>query len=308
LIGRTGSPVPSHLLFGTVGAGYRTYDYTRDEWQVGDMAPANDVHAMCVRGNDIITVGDSGIVRCNGTYLADAGSLCNFLVPGKYCVITGGQDGTIIDATSGHILYVHSAPLHCGISVNINRAEHLIVGSHSGEALVFRWDGRSFVHVRNVQLHTDVITGLACSGNVVFSTCADRTVAWHSLTGWRELRRTTPAHEQVINGCAPLDDGKFASAGRDLTLRIWNQTYDCVTICPPIKRSIGCVTACPQGEIIAIGSYDGYVARYHATTHQLLSLERPTTAGISAIAFSTDRDTFLASSYDGQIYPIPAAA
>jgi toxoflavin biosynthesis protein ToxC len=94
---------PSRLIFGTVG-GYRVYDYTRDEWQVGDMAPANDVHAMCVRGSDIITVGDSGIIRCNGAYLSDAGSLCNFLVSGKYGVITGGQDGTIIDATSGHIL------------------------------------------------------------------------------------------------------------------------------------------------------------------------------------------------------------
>jgi toxoflavin biosynthesis protein ToxC len=298
----------SRLIFGTFSASCRTYDYARDEWRAGDIAPASGVHAVCVRGNDTITVDDSGIIRCNDAYLGDMGSLCNFLVPGKYRVIAGGQAGTVMDATSGRILYAHSAPLHCGISVNINGAEHLIVGSHSGEALVFRWEGRSLVHMRNVQLHAGAVTGLACSGGVMFSTCTDRTVAWHSLTGWQELRRTAAAHERIVNGCAALLDGYFASAGRDLTLRIWNRTYDCVTICPPINRSIGCVAACPQGGVIAIGSYGGHIARYHATTHQLLSLDRPTTAGISAMVFSAAHDAFLCGSYDGRVYPIPASA
>lgn len=43
----------SWLVFGTFDAGYRTYDYLLDRWQTGDMAPANGVSAMCVRGNDI---------------------------------------------------------------------------------------------------------------------------------------------------------------------------------------------------------------------------------------------------------------
>jgi hypothetical protein len=59
--------------------------------------------------------------------------------------------------------------------------------------------------------------------------------------------------------CAALGDGCFASAGRDLTLRIWDRAYDCVTIYPPMMRSIGCVAACPQGRVIAIGSYGGQV-------------------------------------------------
>jgi WD40 repeat protein len=131
-------------------------------------------------------------------------------------------------------------------------------------------------------------------------------VAWHALTGWRELRRTAAGHERIVNGCAALPDGRFASAGRDLTLRIWNRTYDCVTICPPINRSIGCVAACPQGGVIAIGTYGGHIARYHAITHQLISLDHPTTAGISAMVFSAAHDAFLCGSYDGRIYPIPA--
>jgi hypothetical protein len=31
----------SRLVFGTLCAGYRTYDYLLDEWQAGDSAPAN---------------------------------------------------------------------------------------------------------------------------------------------------------------------------------------------------------------------------------------------------------------------------
>jgi toxoflavin biosynthesis protein ToxC len=141
----------SRLVFGTFGGTHRTYDYLRDEWHAGDIAQTNGLNAVCVRGNDIITVDDSGIIRCNDTHLADVGSLCNFLVPGNYGVITGGQAGTVIDATSGRILYAHSAPLNCGISVNIDGTEHVIVGSYSGQALVFRWDERSLVDVRNVQ-------------------------------------------------------------------------------------------------------------------------------------------------------------
>jgi WD40 repeat protein len=147
---------------------------------------------------------------------------------------------------------------------------------------------------------------ISASGGVVFSTCADRSVVWHSLTGWRELHRTDFAHKRFVNGCAALPDGRFTSVGRDLTLQIRNRTYDCVTICPPINRSIRCVAACPRGRIIAIGSYGGHIARYDAITHRLLSLDRPTTVGISALAFSVAHNAFLCSSYDGQVYSTPA--
>jgi toxoflavin biosynthesis protein ToxC len=212
----------------------------------------------------------------------------------------------VMDVVSGQMLHTHSAPLHCGISVDINGTEHLIVGSYLGEVLVFRWEGRSLVWMSSVRLHAAAITGLACSGGVVFSTCADRSVAWHSLINWRELHRTATAHQRIVNGCAALLDGHFTSVGRDLTLRIWNPTYDCVTICSPINRSICCVPVCPQGRIIAIGSYGGHVARYDAITHRLLTLDRPTTVGISALVFSARHDAFLCSSYDGQVYSISA--
>jgi toxoflavin biosynthesis protein ToxC len=298
----------SRLVFGTSGAGYRAYDYLLDEWRTGDIAPTNGVQTVGVRGNDTLTVDACGTIRCNEKYLANAGSLCHFLVVGKAGVVTGGQAGTVIDATSGRVLYTHSAPLNCGIGVDIDGAEHLIAGSYSGEALVFRWEKQSLAYIRNVRLHAGAITGLACSGGVMFSTCADRGAAWHALNGLRELHRTTAAHERVINGCTALGDGRFASVGRDLTQRIWNRGCDCVTICLPINRSIRCVAACPQGRTVAIGTYGGHIAQYDTLTHRLLALDRPTAAGISALVFHPGHDAFLASSYDGQLYSTPAGA
>jgi toxoflavin biosynthesis protein ToxC len=43
----------SQLVFGTFGTCYRIYDYMRDKWLTGDIAPTNATSAVCVRGNDI---------------------------------------------------------------------------------------------------------------------------------------------------------------------------------------------------------------------------------------------------------------
>jgi toxoflavin biosynthesis protein ToxC len=42
----------SRLVFRTLGAGYRIYDYLRDEWQAGHNAPANGANAVRFCGND----------------------------------------------------------------------------------------------------------------------------------------------------------------------------------------------------------------------------------------------------------------
>jgi toxoflavin biosynthesis protein ToxC len=43
----------SRLVFATFGATHRSYDYRRDEWLTGNVAPTKGIGAVCVRGNDI---------------------------------------------------------------------------------------------------------------------------------------------------------------------------------------------------------------------------------------------------------------
>jgi toxoflavin biosynthesis protein ToxC len=43
----------SRLVFGTSGAGHRSYDYVLDEWQANDNAPTNGTSAVRFRGDDV---------------------------------------------------------------------------------------------------------------------------------------------------------------------------------------------------------------------------------------------------------------
>ncbi|MFE0025666.1 WD40 repeat domain-containing protein [Amycolatopsis sp. NPDC059021] len=297
----------SRLVFGTFGATYRTYDYGARRWQDEVVPATGGINGVCVWDGGVITVGDSGTVRRDGVPLAELGSLCNFVTPTNGTVVSGGQLGDLMDVADGRVLHHHPAPLNCGITFTKDGKEHLAIGSYSGDALIFRWDGGELVHVLDAKLHANAIKGLSVSGDVLFSTCSDRGIAWHRISDFSEIHRENTAHDRVANGCTSLGNGRFATVGRDLTLRIWDAGYGGTTIHPPIRRSIRSISSSADGRVLAIGTYDGHVARYDAQTLELLAMDRPTAAGISALTFDVARDRFLVSSYDGQVYDIPAA-
>jgi WD40 repeat protein len=64
------------------------------------------------------------------------------------------------------------------------------------------------------------------------------------------------------------------------------------------------VAATGDGRIVATGSYDGHIALYDRRTGTWQAPLRPTTSGISSLAYDPGRDRFLASSYDGNVYPV----
>jgi WD40 repeat protein len=64
------------------------------------------------------------------------------------------------------------------------------------------------------------------------------------------------------------------------------------------------VSASDDGRLIATGSYNGRVAIYDRVGSGWGTEARPTTSGISSLAYDPDGKQFLASSYDGQIYRI----
>jgi WD40 repeat protein len=292
-------------VFGTFGATYRTYDYAEQQWQDDDVPATGGVNGVCVRGGDVVTVGDSGTVRQDGNVLAEMGSLCNFVTPTNGTLVTGGQSGDVFDATDGRVLHHHSAPLNCGITFTRDDVEYVAIGSYSGDVLVFRWDGDRMDHLFDEKLHANAIKGLAEADGVLFSTCSDQGIAWHRIADFSEMHRENTAHDRVANGCVSLGNGRFATVSRDLTMRVWDANYGCTIIRPPVKRSIRCIAATSDGKVVAVGTYDGHVVRYDANTLELVAVDRPTAAGISAMTFHGGRHAFLASSYDGQVYEIP---
>ncbi|MFL6110927.1 MAG: WD40 repeat domain-containing protein, partial [Catenulispora sp.] len=298
----------STIVFGTFGAAYRTYDYVAGVWNDSDVPPTPGVNAVCARDGDVYTVGDAGLVMRNGLPLAEMGSLCNFLTPLSSMVVTGGQLGKLMDAGTGRVLHQHRSPLNCGVGFTANGAEYLLVGAYTGEGLVFRLDPDGELrHVTDVRLHENAVKGVAASGGLLFSVCADTGVAWHDAADLAEVHRIANAHDRIANGCVGLDGGRFASVGRDLKMRLWAPDFSSVSIPTSHPNSIKCVAADDEGRLVASGSYHGHVKVYDVERERFVAEDRPTTAGISSLAYDSARRLFLAASYDSSVYEISPA-
>ena len=295
----------STVVCGTFGSTYRTFDYETGQWAAEDVPETHGVNASCAFDRSVFTVGDSGTVRRSGEPIVELGSLCNFLTPLDQVIVTGGQLGRLMDALTGRTLHQHRSPLNCGARFVRDDVEYVIVGAYTGEGIVLRAEDDQLVHVQDVQLHENAVKGVAVSDGVIFSACADQSVAWHDAATLTELHRVPTAHDRIANACVGLGGGEFASVGRDLRLRLWDSSFHCESLPTPLTHSIKCVSANSSGDVVALGAYDGHVAVYDRTARRWTSHARPTASGISAMAFDAENRQFLASSYDGRVYPIP---
>jgi WD40 repeat protein len=294
----------SSLVFATFGVTYRTYDYKARAWETTAIEPTYGINAVAaVQGIGVLTVGDAGIVWRDGETLAETGSLCNFLTPADGLVFTGGQLGIVFDALTGQELYQYRSPLNCGVRFTLDWVEHVVVGTYTGEGLLFRIPapGRA-EYVRSLALNVNAVKGVAVSGDYLFSVAADASATWYRLSTLEKVVIVEEAHNKIANGCTGLGDGYFASVSRDLKLRIWNQDHTAEVLDTPHKYSVKCVGASEDGRLVATAAYDGTIAVYDRDKGEWRPTFRPTTAGISTITYDLDGGQFLAGSYDGQIY------
>ncbi|HWC83556.1 MAG TPA: WD40 repeat domain-containing protein [Pseudonocardiaceae bacterium] len=294
----------STVVCGTFGSKYRTFDYDTGQWAEEIVPATRGVNASCAFDHSVFTVGDSGTVYRDQTSIVELGSLCNFLTPLNELLVTGGQLGRVMDALTARTMYEHHSPINCGARFHRDGVEHVVIGAYTGEGIVLRADGDRLSFVEEVQLHENAVKGIAVSDGVIFSACADQSVAWHDATTLAELHRAPAAHDRIANACVALGGGEFASVGRDLRLRLWDKSFHNESLPTPLTHSIKCVSANTSGDILALGAYDGHVAVYDRTAGRWLDTPRPTASGISAMAFDAERQRFLASSYDGRAYPI----
>lgn len=292
------------LAFATFGSSYAIYRIEQGQWDLEGVLPTPGINAVTVHGGRRITVGDAGIVHVDGEHHAETGSLCNFLTPAGSRVFTGGQMGQVFDALTGELLHQHRSPLNCAAAFECNGIPHVVIGAYTGEGLVFAVDASGSVsHVATLPLHANAVKAVAVSGGEIFSVCADTGASWFSTEDFRELARAEEAHDRIANGCVALPGGSFVSVSRDHKLRIWESRRP-VVVDTPHDHSIKCVSASTDGRYIASGSYFGAVAIYDRTAARWTKVTRPTPAGISCITFDAQRDCFVASSYDGSLYPI----
>lgn len=296
----------SQLVFATFGATYRTYDYSDGLWETAPIEPTYGINAVnAVPDVGVLTIGDAGLVWRDGEPLAETGSLCNFLTAAPGLVFTGGQLGIVFDALTGRELYQHRSPLNCGVCFDIDGSPHVVVGTYTGEGLLFKIpESGKCEYVRDIPLHSNAVKGVAVSGDYLFSVAADASVTWYRISTMECVETLDAGHDKIANGCQGLGDGYFASVSRDLMLRIWDPERKALVIQTPHVNSVKCVSASNDGRWVATGSYRGAVAIYDRVHSEWLPAERPTTAGISSLTYDSAENAFLAGSYDGYVYPV----
>lgn len=291
----------SRLVFGTFGSSYAVYDLRGERWELDHIADTHGCNAVCTLDGTIYTVGDSGVVHRNGQPALRLPSLCNFLAPFAGTLLTGGQSGEVLDALTGRCCHRHRSPVNCATALVSKGAPKLLVGTYTGEGLVFGIDeDENPVFEREVVMHKNAIKSVAASAEAVFSVCADASAAFHCPDTFECRANVAAAHDKIANGCAVLRDGRFVSVSRDLKLRLWEGGRAKV-VETPSRNSVKCVAAGTGGDLIAIGNYTGFVGIYSPADDRWLGWGRATAAGISGVSPSTDGE-FLFSSYDGRIY------
>lgn len=292
------------IAAGTFGSTYAIFDPRSATWDLDGVAAGPAINAALDVGGRIYTVGDAGLVKVDSADRADMGSLCNFLVAAGGRAFTGGQAGRIFDADNGAVLFEHHSPLNCGTAFQRGGRPHIAIGTYTGEILVFALsDDGGLLPVATLQVYENAVKGLAGADGLLFSVCANSAVAWHRIDDWSLVERIHRAHERIANACCAIGNGQFASVSRDRTLRLWG-TGRSEVYASPHPNSVKCIAANGDRTALLTGSYGGTVAKFDLVARRWSPVQRPTAAGISAIAWDAAHGRFLAASYDGTLYPV----
>ncbi len=293
----------NQLVLATFGSHYAVYDYKEEQWITEQVQDTHGVNAVLLKEGDLYQVGDSGVVCINGSRHSKLPSLCNFLLSLGHTVICGGQTGEVYDALKGEILYQHHSPLNCGARYTESGKEYALIGSYTGEGLVFEVDSNGNSHfVDTVALHQNAIKGIAVEDGLIFSVCADYAAAFHETKTFQLKHYLRNAHDKIANACSSFGNGLFVSASRDLKLRLFSAD-EVKEFKTEHRYSIKCLATSKDKQWLASADYRGHVFVYDRDFNTIAH-QRPTLSGISQIIAGKRNYEFLAASYDGTVYPM----
>ncbi|TRX75747.1 WD40 repeat domain-containing protein [Pseudomonas mangiferae] len=295
------------IAFVTFGSSYAVWNHALGEWELDGIEQAISLNAVAIHGATTYAIGDAGLLLVDGQPSTTIGSLCNFLLPFGDAILTGGQMGQVFDAVSGELIHQHRSPLNCGTVFTREGRPHAAIGTYTGEALIFGLDDDGRVrYLDEIQMHDNAIKGLSADDEFLFSVCATAAAAFHRIADYGTHAYIERAHDRISNACATIEGG-FASVGRDLKLRLWRagqaEVFD-----TPHLHSVKCIATSDDRTLIATGSYGGTIALFDLQARRWTTQRKPTTSGISCITYSPESGAFIASSYDGRLYPIESRA
>ncbi len=290
------------IAFVTFGDTYAMYTISSNQWKISHVKPTNGINAISYRNNAIFSVGDSGIVKKDKEIICELGSLCNFISNVGDFLVAGGQSGEVFDAETGEVYYHHFSPLNCVTKFYKGNQAYAMVGTYTGEGILFKVTDHGLEFERVYTLHENAIKGLSASNNLMFSVCADSTVTFFDIQSLKIVNVIQQAHNKIINGCCSDNNGRFFSVSRDQKLKIW-QDQKATIVNTPSQHSIKCVAVTEDARHVTIGTYSGHIGVYDTAENSWVYWSRRTRAGISSI-ININKNSFIASAYDGEIYSI----
>ena len=292
------------VVFATFGSSFATWTPASNLWDVSHVGPTGGVNAVLKLRDGLHTIGDAGLWKLDGATKGSMGSLCNFLVDFDESLLTGGQMGALIDARTGRVIVRHRSPLNCAATFMRHRQLQAVIGTYTGEGLVVARSADGAIGVvASIPMHANAIKDVSCDGQTIFSVCADASVAWHDVETLEPLEHVAHAHERIANGCCTIEEGSFASVGRDLTLRLWT-SQGMERFETPHRHSIKCVAASAHGATLATGGYDGTVAVFDTVTRCWVGTCRASSGGLSSLTPAIGGEGYFAGGYDGHVYRI----
>lgn len=222
----------------------------------------------------------------------------------------------------------------------LREPDRVAVGCEDGAVHVWSLSGRR--ELERLQRHSGAVLGLATAGNVVFSAAADQTAAVGPLA----CEVSLAAHTSSCRAAAWLDEARFATAGDDGRVRIFDITgkplqqleaagtplaamalrpdgaelaaaggktifrWNLAEPAPPTRRNlqadITTLAYSADGAKLAAGCQDGQV-RLYATKDARLLERFESAAAIRSLAFAPDHRTLLASTSDGRARLVTAS-
>ncbi len=294
------------IATGTFGSTYALYDIKSHNWNAVGVEGGQAINAVQIVGSLVYSVGDSGVMHINGEPTHSMGSLCNFISSSGDLVLTGGQLGSVFNANTGEVLYSHHSPLNCAVSFVIDNTRFIAVGAYTGEILIFEQIEQTQIKLKvTIGAFVNAVKGLSYSEGVLFAVCASTQISWYSAQDWSLIKTKHKAHKRITNACCTIGENKFASVGRDLTLRIWEGDEASIYITPH-KNSVKCMGINSDKTVILTGSYSGTLSLFDLDKKTFIKTSRPTSSGISSITWDNSSNCFLAGSYDGEIYKLSA--
>ncbi|NJL23723.1 MAG: WD40 repeat domain-containing protein [Calothrix sp. SM1_5_4] len=303
------------LVFGTFGSTYASLDLKTLSWDFDRIGPTDCLNALHLSGSTLYAVGDSGQVRQSpvsgprgllksikpGLSVAEMGSLCNFITEYNGQLVTGGHLGDVFDAHTGEVLLSLKGPINKAIQAH----GFLVLATYVGELAICRSRGDGSLELVGVfKALTNAIKDLCTEGKQIFCAGAAADIALFDLEQRSLVGRRDRAHDNIVNSCAALGEGRFATVSRDLHLKIWHGLELEKDLLTPHDHSIKCMAVSHDKRYLATCSYDGKVAVLDRHDLSWPVFRRLTAAGISSVTFA--ESSFWAASYDGQVFQVPA--